>query len=36
MIKDSFNKIFTHRFRDIDPAIRTTCMRSIGGGLYSC
>mmetsp|Transcript_3652 Transcript_3652/g.8703 ORF Transcript_3652/g.8703 Transcript_3652/m.8703 type:complete len:416 (-) Transcript_3652:2194-3441(-) len=30
MIKDSFNKIFTHRFRDIDPAIRSICMRSIG------
>jgi cohesin complex subunit SA-1/2 len=30
MIKDAFNKIFTHRFRDIDPAIRATCMHSIG------
>ena len=30
MIKDSFNKIFTHRFRDIDPYIRSICMRSIG------
>ena len=29
-IKDSFNKNFTHRFRDVDPAIRSICMRSIG------
>ncbi len=30
MIKGSFGKIFTHRFRDVDPAIRISCMRSIG------
>ena len=30
MIKGSFNKIFTHRFRDIDPSIRTACMHAIG------
>lgn len=30
MIKKAFNKIFTHRFRDVDPAVRSTCMISIG------
>ncbi len=30
MIQGAFNRIFTHRFRDIDPSIRSACMYSIG------
>ena len=30
MIKETFNRVFTHRFRDTDANIRTSCMRSIG------
>jgi len=30
MIQGAFNKFFTHRFRDIDPSIRSACIHSIG------
>ena len=34
-LKDGFDTVFVHRYRDIDPKIRSECMASLGQWLHS-
>ena len=34
MIRQVFEKIFTHRFRDVDPTIRAACIKSLGRWMH--
>lgn len=34
-LKDGFNTVFVHRYRDIDPKIRSDCMTALGRWMHS-
>jgi cohesin complex subunit SA-1/2 len=35
LVRDSFDTVFVHRYRDVDPKIRAECMVALGGWVHS-
>ncbi|PGH13269.1 hypothetical protein AJ80_06379 [Polytolypa hystricis UAMH7299] len=35
IVKDSFDTVFVHRYRDVDPKIRAECMGSLGNWIHT-